>query len=231
MLLLFYFILIILFILFINVACSCCRRVWLSNNRCQRWDCSCGTNHLPSWRHMVSEFRSREKLWHEALQHFGPCQQPLHGGRRDVHSPERADWKACRYTSYCLYMDIFVHSRIMSNYWAIIHMISAGGVRGGWDNLLCVIPGGSSTPLIPRHVCDTVLMDFDALIQAQTGLGTAALIVMDKSVSQFVKNTHGLVSMDTDHFETFYFLLSSSCSFLLAFFTIRIFLNGWNTIG
>uniref|UniRef100_A0A8C2HP61 NADH dehydrogenase [ubiquinone] flavoprotein 1, mitochondrial n=1 Tax=Cyprinus carpio TaxID=7962 RepID=A0A8C2HP61_CYPCA len=57
----------------------------------------------------------------------------------------------------------------------------AGGVRGGWDNLLCVIPGGSSTPLIPRHVCDTVLMDFDALIQAQTGLGTAALIVMDKS--------------------------------------------------
>uniref|UniRef100_A0A671KNA3 NADH dehydrogenase [ubiquinone] flavoprotein 1, mitochondrial n=1 Tax=Sinocyclocheilus anshuiensis TaxID=1608454 RepID=A0A671KNA3_9TELE len=57
----------------------------------------------------------------------------------------------------------------------------AGGVRGGWDNLLCVIPGGSSTPLIPHHVCDTVLMDFDALIQAQTGLGTAALIVMDKS--------------------------------------------------
>lgn len=66
-------------------------------------------------------------------------------------------------------------------------MISVGGVRGGWDNLLCVIPGGSSTPLIPRHVCDTVLMDFDALIQAQTGLGTAALIVMDKSVSRFVK--------------------------------------------
>lgn len=49
--------------------------------------------------------------------------------------------------------------------------------------MLCVIPGGSSTPLIPRHVCDDVLMDFDGLIQAQTGLGTAALIVMDKSVS------------------------------------------------
>lgn len=58
-----------------------------------------------------------------------------------------------------------------------------GGVRGGWDNLLCVIPGGSSTPLIPRSVCDTVLMDFDGLVQAQTGLGTAALIVMDKSVN------------------------------------------------
>lgn len=58
-----------------------------------------------------------------------------------------------------------------------------GGVRGGWDNLLCVIPGGSSTPLIPKNVCEDVLMDFDGLIQAQTGLGTAALIVMDKSVS------------------------------------------------
>uniref|UniRef100_H3DRF2 NADH:ubiquinone oxidoreductase core subunit V1 n=1 Tax=Tetraodon nigroviridis TaxID=99883 RepID=H3DRF2_TETNG len=57
----------------------------------------------------------------------------------------------------------------------------AGGVRGGWDNLLAVIPGGSSTPLIPKSVCEEVLMDFDGLIQAQTGLGTAAVIVMDKS--------------------------------------------------
>ena len=38
-----------------------------------------------------------------------------------------------------------------------------GGVRGGWDNLLAVIPGGSSTPLLPKHICDDVLMDFDAL--------------------------------------------------------------------
>ncbi|XP_056657177.1 NADH dehydrogenase [ubiquinone] flavoprotein 1, mitochondrial [Monodelphis domestica] len=57
----------------------------------------------------------------------------------------------------------------------------AGGVTGGWDNLLAVIPGGSSTPLIPKSVCETVLMDFDGLIQAQTGLGTAAVIVMDRS--------------------------------------------------
>ncbi|XP_049748649.1 NADH dehydrogenase [ubiquinone] flavoprotein 1, mitochondrial [Elephas maximus indicus] len=57
----------------------------------------------------------------------------------------------------------------------------AGGVTGGWDNLLAVIPGGSSTPLIPKSVCETVLMDFDALVQAQTGLGTAAVIVMDRS--------------------------------------------------
>ena len=33
----------------------------------------------------------------------------------------------------------------------------AGGVRGGWDNLLAVIPGGSSVPLIPKDVCETVL--------------------------------------------------------------------------
>jgi NADH-quinone oxidoreductase subunit F len=25
----------------------------------------------------------------------------------------------------------------------------AGGIRGGWDNLLAVIPGGSSVPLVP----------------------------------------------------------------------------------
>jgi NADH-quinone oxidoreductase subunit F len=57
----------------------------------------------------------------------------------------------------------------------------AGGVRGGWDNLLGVIPGGSSVPVIPKSVCDTVLMDFDALRDAKSGLGTAAVIVMDKS--------------------------------------------------
>ncbi|MCE2991474.1 MAG: NADH-quinone oxidoreductase subunit NuoF, partial [Candidatus Jidaibacter sp.] len=57
----------------------------------------------------------------------------------------------------------------------------AGGVRGGWDNLLAIIPGGSSVPMIPKSICDTVLMDFDALKDVQTGLGTAAVIVMDKS--------------------------------------------------
>ena len=57
----------------------------------------------------------------------------------------------------------------------------AGGVRGGWDNLLAVIPGGSSVPLLPKEICDTVLMDFDSLKDAQSGLGTAGVIVMDKS--------------------------------------------------
>ena len=54
----------------------------------------------------------------------------------------------------------------------------AGGVRGGWANLLAVIPGGSSTPLMPIDVCADIAMDFDALRDAGTGLGTAAVIVM-----------------------------------------------------
>jgi NADH-quinone oxidoreductase subunit F len=56
-----------------------------------------------------------------------------------------------------------------------------GGVRGGWDNLLAVIPGGSSVPVLPKSICDTVLMDFDSLREVKSGLGTAAVIVMDKS--------------------------------------------------
>jgi len=59
--------------------------------------------------------------------------------------------------------------------------VHAGGVRGGWDNLLAIIPGGSSTPLMPKDVCETMTMDFDALRAAGTGLGTAGVIVMDKS--------------------------------------------------
>jgi NADH-quinone oxidoreductase subunit F len=57
----------------------------------------------------------------------------------------------------------------------------AGGVRGGWDNLLAIIPGGSSVPVIPKSICETVLMDFDSLVAVKSGLGTAAVIVMDKS--------------------------------------------------
>ena len=57
----------------------------------------------------------------------------------------------------------------------------AGGVRGGWDNLLAIIPGGSSVPCLPKPTCDSILMDFDSLREARSGLGTAAVIVMDKS--------------------------------------------------
>ena len=56
-----------------------------------------------------------------------------------------------------------------------------GGIKGGWDNLLAVIPGGSSVPLVPAHQIIDAPMDFDGLRDLKSGLGTAAVIVMDKS--------------------------------------------------
>ncbi|GAB0114998.1 NADH-quinone oxidoreductase subunit NuoF [Acidisoma sp. C75] len=57
----------------------------------------------------------------------------------------------------------------------------AGGVRGGWDNLLAVIPGGVSVPMITKEMAETAIMDFDGLREMRSGLGTGAVIVMDKS--------------------------------------------------
>ena len=57
----------------------------------------------------------------------------------------------------------------------------AGGIRGGWDNLKAVIPGGSSVPLLPADIAREAIMDFDWLREHQSGLGTAAVIVMDQS--------------------------------------------------
>mgnify|MGYP000011519252 FL=1 len=56
-----------------------------------------------------------------------------------------------------------------------------GGVRGGWDNLKAVIPGGASVPLLPKNMCDDAIMDFDWLREQRSGLGTAAVIVMDQN--------------------------------------------------
>lgn len=82
-----------------------------------------------------------------------------------------------------------------------------GGVRGGWDNLLGIVPGGSSVPVLNKEECETALwvtlsriplfaqytgltvyalslsnrMDFDSLKDLGSGLGTGAVIVMDKS--------------------------------------------------
>ena len=56
-----------------------------------------------------------------------------------------------------------------------------GGITGGWDNLLAVIPGGSSVPLVPAEQIRSAPMDFDGLKELGSGLGTAAVIVMDKS--------------------------------------------------
>jgi NADH-quinone oxidoreductase subunit F len=57
----------------------------------------------------------------------------------------------------------------------------AGGVRGGWDNLLAVIPGGSSVHCVPAAQIIDAPMDFDGMRALGSGLGTAAVIVMDKS--------------------------------------------------
>ena len=56
-----------------------------------------------------------------------------------------------------------------------------GGVRGGWKNLKAVIPGGSSVPCLRGDDCSDVIMDFDFLKSRRSGLGTAAVIVMDQS--------------------------------------------------
>jgi len=56
-----------------------------------------------------------------------------------------------------------------------------GGVRGGWKNLKAVIPGGSSVPLLPADIAKEAIMDFDWLREQRSGLGTAAVIVMDQS--------------------------------------------------
>ena len=56
----------------------------------------------------------------------------------------------------------------------------AGGVKGGWENLQGIIPGGGSVPIIPKSICYNVLMDYDSLVDVKSGLGTGAVIVIDK---------------------------------------------------
>ena len=41
-----------------------------------------------------------------------------------------------------------------------------GGIRGGWDNLKAVIPGGSSVRMVPAEQIIDTPMDFDSLEQA-----------------------------------------------------------------
>jgi len=55
----------------------------------------------------------------------------------------------------------------------------AGGVIGGWDNLKAIIPGGSSVPMLTQKQSSEAIMDFDDLKERRSGLGTAAVIVMN----------------------------------------------------
>lgn len=57
----------------------------------------------------------------------------------------------------------------------------AGGVRGGWDNLLAVIPGGASCPVVRADQIMDAQMDFDGMRAIGSSFGTGGLIVMDKS--------------------------------------------------
>ncbi len=56
-----------------------------------------------------------------------------------------------------------------------------GGIRGGWDNLLAIIPGGASCPVVPAAACEELILDFDGLRAAKSSFGTAGVLVMDKS--------------------------------------------------
>ena len=56
-----------------------------------------------------------------------------------------------------------------------------GGIRGGWANLQAVMPGGASMPLLPARIIREAAMDFESLKALGSGLGSAAVIVMDKS--------------------------------------------------
>ena len=56
----------------------------------------------------------------------------------------------------------------------------AGGMQGG-RKLKAVIPGGSSTPVVPGEVMMRTNMDYDAVRAAGSAIGSAAVIVMDET--------------------------------------------------
>jgi NADH-quinone oxidoreductase subunit F len=56
----------------------------------------------------------------------------------------------------------------------------AGGMRDG-RKLKAVIPGGSSSPVIPGDMMMDLKMDYDSIQHAGSMLGSGAVIVMDES--------------------------------------------------
>ncbi len=56
----------------------------------------------------------------------------------------------------------------------------AGGVRRG-HKLKAVIPGGSSSPVLPAHIMQELTMDYDSISKAGSMLGSGAVIVMDET--------------------------------------------------
>jgi len=56
----------------------------------------------------------------------------------------------------------------------------AGGVKGG-KKLKAVIPGGSSSPVLPAAIMMECTMDYDSISKAGSMLGSGAVIVMDET--------------------------------------------------
>jgi len=56
-----------------------------------------------------------------------------------------------------------------------------GGIRGGWDNLKAIIPGGASCPVLPKDALDGAIMDFDWMRENKSSFGTGCMIVMDQN--------------------------------------------------
>ncbi|MEN9367969.1 MAG: oxidoreductase (quinone) subunit [Pseudomonadota bacterium] len=56
----------------------------------------------------------------------------------------------------------------------------AGGVKGG-RKLKAVIPGGSSSPVLPADIMMACTMDYDSIAKAGSMLGSGAVIVMDET--------------------------------------------------
>ncbi len=57
----------------------------------------------------------------------------------------------------------------------------AGGVRHG-KKLKAVIPGGSSSPVLPADIAMNMNLDYDSVAKAGSMLGSGAVIVMDEDV-------------------------------------------------
>ena len=107
----------------------------------------------PEW---FAEHRQPEERRHQAVPAVGPCQHALRRRGIDGDQLPRADQPSWRRRPRRQEPDDF-------------------------SNLLAVIPGGSSVPLVPAEQILDAPMDFDGLKALGSGLGTAAVIVMDKS--------------------------------------------------
>jgi NADH-quinone oxidoreductase subunit F len=56
----------------------------------------------------------------------------------------------------------------------------AGGIRDG-HKFKALIPGGSSTPVLPADIAMDIDMDYDSIAKAGSMLGAGSVIVMDDS--------------------------------------------------